>query len=424
MTAMDGPMPAHGGDMRPRTNGIGALLLAWSGLAMVGCASDYPGRPTVGQLAMDLSLPQDVGRLARGQRGDDAGVQVAQVQLGAPKPPGDLLPAVPAPPPPGATPGLGDTIAPPPGTQQTSFNNFRSKRAPVRAWVNGRPIFDEEVLLGIEMQNPAVLQQPDKGPFTQAFNQVLNNIIDLEVAYQEAVKKLEKGNPKALEKLRVYVDQDFEKQSRPIKKALPPERFAEFAPTFRRQIERQLIGMEYVRARVNPIVGQISSQDLKDYFDAHPNEFQKVATVKWQHVFIGINAARPTLAQSRDFAEGLLDQVQKGGDFLALMKFDDGDSKNRQGKGFGSQKGEVRPTELEPYLFERMKIGQVGLLELSTGVHLFRLVERVDAGAIPFNETVQTQIRNKLRNQIMDREFKRFVRELKARAVIEVEKGI
>ena len=34
------------------------------------------------------------------------------------------------------------------------------------------------------------------------------------------------------------------------------------------------------------------------------------------------------------------------------------------------------------------------------------------------------KIMNKIRNQIFEREFKRFVRELKTRAVVEIEQGI
>jgi hypothetical protein len=409
--------------MRPRNHAIGALLLCTS-LTNFGCATDYPGKPSARDLALDLTQPEDTGRRARGQRGDDTPVQIAQGPSPMTPP---ALPTIPQPPmrteiapPPPPTPGV--SIPLPPGTQQTAFKSLSSKRASVRAWVNGKPIFDDEIMLAIEMQSaPTILG--DRERFTKAFNDVLNNIIDMEVAYQEAVKKLERGNPKALEKLKDYVDQDFDKQTKPIRKMLPPEKYAEFAPTFRRQVERQLIGMEYIRARVGGVTQQIGMEEIRDYYETHKNEFQKVATVKWQHVFIGLNAQRATIRQARDFAETLLDQVQKGGDFLALMKHDDGDAKTREGKGFGSHKGEIAPRELEPYLFEKMKPGQVGLLELSTGVHLFRLVEREEAGMVPFNEAVQTQIRGKIRNQIFDREIKRFVRELKARAVIEVEKG-
>jgi peptidyl-prolyl cis-trans isomerase SurA len=273
------------------------------------------------------------------------------------------------------------------------------------------------------MTMPQLIRQPDRSLFLEGFNKALANIIELEVAYQEAVHKLEKGNPQALVKLRDYVDEDFQKQSKPIKNAMPPEKFAEFGPIFRRQIERQLIGMEFVRSFVDSKSKQIGIEDLRDYYSTHPNEFQKISKIKWQHVFLAINAQHPTPGQVLELADNLLEQVRRGGNFLDLMKYDDGDAKTRDGKGWGTIKGDIRPAELEEYLFSKMKVGDVGRLQIATGVHLFRLVERVDGGLTPFNDTVQTQIRNKMKTQILDREFKRFIRDLKDRAIIEFEKG-
>lgn len=72
-----------------------------------------------------------------------------------------------------------------------------------------------------------------------------------------------------------------------------------------------------------------------------------------------------------------------------------------------------------------MQAGQVGpIIEVSTGVHLFRLIERDPGGQMPLDETVQNQIRNKLKSQIFERELKRLVRELKTRAVVEIERGV
>jgi hypothetical protein len=441
-------------------------LLGLAGIAVFGCATAYPGAPGVGELSQHLTLPEDSGRQARGQRPDEVPIQLAQAQIGpgqfgagqigAPQPtapqyaqPQFAQPAAPVPQAAPALPGLppplplppttpnataiptapggigGLPIAPPPasGMLTASLSMSAKGRVPVRAWVNGRPIFEDEVLLAIEMTNPQLIRVRDREQFVEGFKKVLDNIIEMEVAYQEAVKKLEKTNPQSLVKLREFVDEDFQKQSKPAKAALPPEKFAEFGPVFRRQIERQLIGMEYVRYFVKGPADRLGTTDLKEYYDAHLNEFQKISTVKWQNVFLAVKPDR-NINQTLQLAEGMLEQCRRGGDFMSLMKYDDGDSKTRDGKGFGARKGEIRPVELEEPLFVKMKPGDLGLQQISTGVHLFRLVERQDGGQIPFDETVQTQIRNKMKSQIMEREFKRFVRELKDRAIIEYEKGI
>jgi parvulin-like peptidyl-prolyl isomerase len=273
------------------------------------------------------------------------------------------------------------------------------------------------------MSNPAAYGDTSVERVTQAYNQTLTSIIELEIAYQDAVKKLEKGNPKMLDKLKDMVGEQYDKQARAIRKSVPEDKFQEIAPTFRRQIERQFIGMEYIRSMVLGKVNAVGYLEVKDYYDTHLNEFQKVESVKWQHVFIALNAQRPTVADAHRFAQNLVGQLSSANDFASLTKYDDGDSKTREGAGFGSRKTEIQPAELEKYLFE-MKDGQIGpIIDVSTGVHLFRLVQREVGGQMPLNERVQTEIRNKIRNQIFEREFKRFIRDLKTRAVVEFEPG-
>lgn len=404
------------------------ITVAITGLAAMGCATTpFDGSPTAGDLLRGISTPE-TPRLSRGQLSDE--VQIAQTS--APKSGAVNLPSIPTPsaprsvdiaPPPAMGPGSGPG---PTGTQQASLTKSdRSARASVRAWVNGRPIFEDEIWLELDMRNPGIRQQGDKA--TTAFNQALTNIIELEIAYQDAVKKLEKGNPTALGKLREAVDQEYDKQTRQIRKNIPEEQFAEIAPTFRRQLERQFIGMEYIRSRVYGDVQRIGYLEILDEYEKHLNEYQKPATVKWQHIFIAAGTKdRPTVADARRVADQVLAQATTGRvDFAELCKkYDDGDSKTRDGLGFGSRQGEIQPAELEKALFQ-MNSGQIGpAFEVSTGVHLYRLVERDAGGQIPLNDTVQAQIRNKIRNQIFEREFKRFVRELKSRAIVEIERGI
>lgn len=411
---------------------IGAMVLA---AAVTGCtATHFPGQPTYGDLAHDLGL-DEAPRTSRGQSGDDP-IVVAQ----APRPASELLP----PPPGGAkkpdipapldlplrksaelAPAPGSGIAPPPGgAQQVGLTSHRAARVLVRAWVNGRPIFDDEVMLQMEMSGALRGASPDK--ITEAYNQNLTNIIELEIAYQDAVHKLEKAAPKALEQLRELVDAEYAKQVKHIRKQLPDDKFQEIAPTFRRQMERQFIGMEYIRSRIFPIL-VINYNDIKDYYDSHLNEFQTLPSVKWQHIFIAANSQRQTPENAAAFAATLLEQM--GRDPNASVRFaqlckqhDDGDSKSRDGLGFGIRKGEIQPAELEAELF-KMEPGQIGVLKVSTGAHIYRLESRVIGGQTPLNETIQAQIRNKIRNQVFEREFKRLVRELKTRAVVEIEKG-
>jgi parvulin-like peptidyl-prolyl isomerase len=147
-----------------------------------------------------------------------------------------------------------------------------------------------------------------------------------------------------------------------------------------------------------------------------------VDRVKWQNVFVAVGPKHPTPADARRFAEELIAKCRTHDDFAKLVEYDDGDSKFRGGEGFGQRKGEIKPAELESYLF-KMKDGQIGPpVELATGVHIFRLLKREHAGQVPLDEKTQKSIRKKLEGQIADREYKRVVRELRSRAVVRIER--
>ena len=76
---------------------------------------------------------------------------------------------------------------------------------------------------------------------------------------------------------------------------------------------------------------------------------------------------------------------------------------------------------MEAYLF-RMKDGDVGpLVEMATGIHLFRLVRRDYAGLKPFDQKIQAEILNRLRGEVAGREYRRIIRELQDRSVVVIE---
>ncbi|MGE0529524.1 MAG: peptidylprolyl isomerase, partial [Bdellovibrionales bacterium] len=189
----------------------------------------------------------------------------------------------------------------------------------------------------------------------------------------------------------------------------------------KRQTYRDFFVSTYMQSRITPLTDQIGHQDIRQYYEDHRNEFQTVDRVVWEDIFLATGTKRcPTMAEARQLGDHLVARLRAGEPFNKLTQYDDGDSRLRGGKGYGQRRGEIRPRELEKYLFQ-MQSGQIGpVVELSTGVHVFRVVERDFAGQIPFSEEVQDQIRQKLRNELTAREFRRIIRELSSRAVLEV----
>ncbi|MFO0863982.1 MAG: peptidyl-prolyl cis-trans isomerase [Gemmataceae bacterium] len=334
-----------------------------------------------------------------------------------------------APPPPVSSTPPTPNLPLPSGTQQVGLKNSMPSKIRVRAWVNGKPIFDDEIMAAIPQaffrQLAKLPDVPRQEKQAEMFAQVLDNIIDQEAAYQEAIKKIEKMNPRAMEKLKEAAVEEFHKQ---VNTNLPKDQendpiVKEALTILKRQVERNFIHMEYLRSQIIPAVNlRISFAEVEDYYRTHLNEFQKVDSVKWQNVFIAVNSDRPTVAHCKKYAEQLLAGLPNATAFAELTKYDDGDSKFRGGSGMGVRKGEIKPAEVEPILF-KLKDGEIGpIVEISTGVHLMRLEKREFGGQMPLNEEVQKQIRNRLRGIIADREYKRKIREIRDRSVVEIDK--
>jgi peptidyl-prolyl cis-trans isomerase SurA len=371
------------------------------GLSITGCVST--GRPAPmpeHSLALDITEEQ-APRLSRAQ----------QSEARRPIP----IPATQAP-------------APPAGaTLQTSLS-VKPAPAPVtpRAWVNGKPIFEDEVLyiIGPELRNYQAMAEPRRSEMLQTrMAEALDQLIDQEVLYQDGIAKLEKANPRALDKLKEFVMQQVDQQVAKMQVAgVPPDQLKEIEPIHRRCQQRSMVSMEYARSRIRGIVESVVGLEMiKEYYDDHKNEFQTVDKVKWQDVFIEVGPKHPTLAEARQFGEQLLSSCRTSEDFNRLIPYDDGDSVKRGGDGLGQRRGEIQPAILEEALF-RLREGQIaGPIDMPSGVHLIRVVKRDYAGQVPLNDETQKTIRKKLENQLADREYRSLVRELKARAVIRKE---
>jgi PPIC-type PPIASE domain len=276
------------------------------------------------------------------------------------------------------------------------------------------------------------LREPDRSKrTTEVYSAALNSLIEREIVLQDAFKMLKdrgKAGDHMINKLREAAREGFEKEiMKPLKNQLKTDAeikryFAEFGTSLtsvRRAWERHFMEFEYLRTMIFPLLEtRVNHPMIVEYYETHPEEFLVADSVKWQDLFVaaGKHGSRE---EARTLAESLVDQARKGADFVKLVKDnDDGDSTLRDGDGVGSKRGDIKPVEAEPILFN-LTDGQVGdVIELSTGFHVVKLVHRQKAGQLPFDETVQKRIRDKLRNEFFEREMKRIVRELKQKAVV------
>jgi hypothetical protein len=304
-----------------------------------------------------------------------------------------------------------------------------NRSARIRAIVNGEAILDEEVLASAYQQLAGISSEKEKA---ELLNAKLQELIEREVLLQDAYARLgRKGDGKIMRELEKFADKEFEKQwlhkmmhANHMEDEKQFEKFMQAAgmslPMMRRQWVRNLIAMEYVRSRIEPTLNKVGHLEVQEYFEQHPNEFKIEDSLTWQDLFIS-KARHASPQAARQFADALLERIRKGEDFARLAKqYDNGDSSLREdAEGIGHKRGEIRPPETESVLWS-MNAGQAALLELEHGYHIIKVKERQHAGLRPFDDKVQKEVKDKIKNQIFTTEMKRLVNQLKKQAIIEV----
>jgi hypothetical protein len=307
----------------------------------------------------------------------------------------------------------------------------------IRATVNNQAILDSEVkaasyqaLLATRSMN---LPPEERGRReVEIYKAALDQLIEREVILQDAIARLTKGpgGNQVLKKLEDIASREFDKRwVRAMKEGngiKSDEEFKSFLKSqglelamVKRQWERNFMATEYLRNRVGGSVDRIGHGQMIEYYEKHPEEFKVDDAVEWQEIFIHNTLRHPSREAARRFAEVLAGRVRNGEDFVSLSKqFDDGESALRGGAGLGHKRGEISPREAEPVLFA-MKDGEVRVLDQENGFRVMRLLKRTRSGLQPFDEKVQRDIRDKLRNEAAQREIKKLVTDLKRKAIIE-----
>jgi parvulin-like peptidyl-prolyl isomerase len=302
----------------------------------------------------------------------------------------------------------------------------------VRAWVNGKAILDQELLddAALELLQNSRRSEPERSAKRrEILSTHLKRLVETELIVQDANHKLEK-NTQAIKKIKELADRQFEKRLPELRKELgSEERLKEWLAiqgltmeTFRKKQERIFLANQYLGSRIGPPMDAIGNPEITDYYYQHLNQFQTVDRVEWQDLFISVGPKHPTLEEARRFSEQIIGALRAGESFEKVLQYDEGPTK---GVGLGQLRGEIRPQEVEEFIWH-MKVGEVGPpVVLATGVHVFRVLKRQNAGQLPLDEKVQAQIKRKLKEEVWDRERKSIIRELSApdKAVIVYERS-
>lgn len=215
----------------------------------------------------------------------------------------------------------------------------------------------------------------------QGKEKFLNEIINKEMLYQEAVKKgLDKTS-------------DFQKKLEEFKKlTLVTELF-----------EKEIMAK-----------AKISEQEVKDYYDKHKEEFTPTTQIKASHI----------LVKTEDEAKNVLQRLQKGekfGNIAKAVSLDPGSAKNGGDLGYFT-KGQMVP-EFEKAAAS-LNIGDISIpVKTQFGYHIIKVTDRKKGSVIEF-EKIKDMISQKLSGEKQKEAFDQYIAELRKNYKVEINKDV
>jgi len=165
----------------------------------------------------------------------------------------------------------------------------------------------------------------------------------------------------------------------------------------------------------------IKDEDVQKTYQEKIKEYIDPLEVKVQQVFFLIpqGSTEERIEELRQEARSLLDRAKKGEDFADLaIKYSQG-PEAREGGVLGFFKHKELIPELEEAAFQ-LKAGELsGIVRSPEGFHILRVLERKGGEPRPF-AVVKNKIREEMIQKEAERQFKEWMKTLKAKAYIEI----
>jgi peptidyl-prolyl cis-trans isomerase SurA len=191
---------------------------------------------------------------------------------------------------------------------------------------------------------------------------------------------------------------------------------------YKTTIRNGLLQKEVVRREVGSHV-DISTDEVKQYYEAHPQEFTLSERVVLSEISLNTEGKSPEeSAAVRSKAEGLRTSVLNGDNFNQVASLYSQGSTAKDGGGLGTfKKGELAP-QLDAIVFQMSK-GQISdVIQTRTGFEILKVDDHLLAGLQPL-EKVEPDIRNTLHAQKMQPRMRDYLAELREQSYIIVKPG-
>jgi peptidyl-prolyl cis-trans isomerase SurA len=191
---------------------------------------------------------------------------------------------------------------------------------------------------------------------------------------------------------------------------------------YKTTIRDGLFQKEVVQREVGSHV-DISSDEVRQYYEAHPQEFTLPERVVLSEISVSTEGKSPEeIVAVRSKADGLRTSVLNGDDFNQVARLYSQGSTAKGGGALGTfKRGELAP-QIEAVVFQMSK-GQISeVIQTRTGFEFLKVDDHFQAGLQPLDK-VEAEIRNTIHAQKMQPRMRDYLAELREQSNIIVKPG-
>ena len=286
------------------------------------------------------------------------------------------------------------------------------------AIVNGAVIpqtdFDRE--LGRAKQMYSMGKKVDDSQLPEIKEKALEQLIERELLYQESRNKGIEVDEEAVTSKIDALRKRFPGEDQ-FKKGLEKMNLTE--AILKSQFRQGMAIQELIETQVAQKV-KVSEQEIKDYYDGHPQLFKQPEKIQAKHILINVDpkADESKKAEAKNKIKKAQQRLKAGEQFSKLAEELSQCPSSKKGGDLGYFGRGQMVKSFEEAAFT-LKPGEVSdIVETRFGYHLIKLVDKKEAATVPYKEAKDRLIQQ-LKRQKTQKQVTQYVAKLKENAKIE-----
>ena len=192
---------------------------------------------------------------------------------------------------------------------------------------------------------------------------------------------------------------------------------------YKTQLRNQLLTQEVIRREVGGRMN-IGSDEIKKYYEAHKQDFNRPEQVYLAELFLSTDGKSPEeIAAVKTRADDLHNRLVKGESFDTLVKrYSEGSTASSQNGELGAfERGQLAKS-LEDAVFGLDKGQFTDVIQTKTGFEVLKVLDHYQAGLQPLDK-VEGEISNILYRQKMDPAMRDYLGQLREESYVTVKPG-